>query len=70
MGERMNRPGKSILALFALACGASAACAAEPNPATDYDRIVDAVVARYHLPGIAVGVIDDGKVVYTRVHGK
>lgn len=66
----MKRPGKSILALFALACGACAACAAETNPASDYDRIVDAVVARYHLPGIAVGVIDDGKVVYTRVVGK
>jgi len=68
----MNRPGKSILAMFALACCAGAACAAEPNPApmSEYDRIVDAVVARYHLPGIAVGVIDNGKVVYTRVHGK
>ncbi|MBS0486372.1 MAG: serine hydrolase, partial [Proteobacteria bacterium] len=32
--------------------------------------MVDAVVERYHLPGIAVGVIDNGKVVYARAHGK
>ena len=38
------------------------------NPA--YDRIVDDVVARYHLPGIAVGVIEDGKVTYTRTVGE
>ncbi len=66
----MNCPGNSILALFALACCAGAACAGEQNPASDYDRIVDAVVERYHLPGIAVGVIDNGKVVYARAHGK
>ncbi len=34
------------------------------------DADVDAVVARYHLPGIAVGVIQDGKVVYTRTMGE
>ena len=27
-------------------------------------------MAQYHLPGIAVGVIDNGKVVYTRTLGK
>src|SRR6185437_8211523 len=36
---------------------------------SDYDRLVEAVVAQYHLPGIAVGVVDDGKVVYTRTVG-
>jgi len=39
------------------------------RPQSDYDRTVDAVVARYHLPGIAIGVIDNGKVVYTRTVG-
>lgn len=34
------------------------------------DRIVDATIARYHLPGIAVGVIRDGKVIYTRTAGE
>jgi CubicO group peptidase (beta-lactamase class C family) len=35
-----------------------------------YDRIVDDAVARYDLPGIAVGVVEDGQVVYTRTVGK
>lgn len=35
-----------------------------------YDRIVDDVVARYRLPGIAVGVIENGQVVYMRTAGE
>ena len=35
-----------------------------------YDRIVDGVVARYQLPGIAVGVIEDGNVVYRGTRGE
>ncbi|WP_235577647.1 serine hydrolase [Rhodanobacter sp. Root480] len=35
-----------------------------------YDPIVDAAIARYRLPGIAVGVIENGKVVYTRTAGE
>lgn len=34
------------------------------------DRAIDDAIARYHLPGIAVGVIEDGKVVYTRTAGE
>ncbi|MEO6103623.1 MAG: serine hydrolase domain-containing protein, partial [Pseudoxanthomonas sp.] len=34
------------------------------------DAIVDEVVQRYHLPGIAVGVIEDGRVVYTATRGE
>jgi CubicO group peptidase (beta-lactamase class C family) len=37
---------------------------------SDYDRIVDDVVARYGLPGIAVGVIEDGKVVFRGTRGE
>nr|WP_325164811.1 serine hydrolase domain-containing protein [Frateuria sp.] len=48
-----------------------AAFGAEARPAdTTYDPIVDAVVARYHLPGIAVGVIENGQVVYTATRGE
>jgi len=62
---------KSILAasMFAFFAAAAAAPATSTNSNSDVDGIVDAVVARYHLPGIAVGVIDDGKVVYTRAVG-
>ena len=49
---------------------ASALSAQAATKAEDYDRLVDAVVARYHLPGIAVGFIEDGKVVHTHVVGK
>jgi CubicO group peptidase (beta-lactamase class C family) len=35
-----------------------------------FDKAVDDAIARYHLPGIAVGVIADGEVVYTRTAGE
>jgi CubicO group peptidase (beta-lactamase class C family) len=35
-----------------------------------FDAMVEATVARYRLPGIAVGVIEDGNVVYTRTVGE
>ncbi len=35
-----------------------------------FDAAVDATVAHYRLPGIAVGVIEDGNVVYTRTVGE
>ncbi|MEO8161828.1 MAG: membrane dipeptidase, partial [Arenimonas sp.] len=37
---------------------------------TPFDAIVDAAVKRYSLPGIAVGVIEDGRVVYQGVRGE
>jgi CubicO group peptidase (beta-lactamase class C family) len=58
-------------ALLALTLSATAAHAAPKNESqVNYDRLVDAVVERYHLPGIAVGFIDHGKVVHTHVVGK
>ena len=38
--------------------------------AARFDTIVDEVVGRYDLPGIAVGVIEDGKVVYAGTRGE
>ena len=58
-----------VLASLAFALCATTAQAATPTQNADLDRLVDAVVAYYHLPGIAVGVIDDGKVVYTHESG-
>jgi CubicO group peptidase (beta-lactamase class C family) len=34
------------------------------------DAIVDAVYDRYRLPGLAVGVVRDGRVIYTRTRGE
>ena len=54
---------------FALAwCVAGLAHAAGPKDVV-YDKVVDDIVARYHLPGLAVGVVRDGQVVYTRTVG-
>jgi CubicO group peptidase (beta-lactamase class C family) len=63
--------GTTLMALALTLCATAARAAAPPakTAQSGYDRLVDAVVARYHLPGIAVGVIDQGKVVYRRTVG-
>jgi CubicO group peptidase (beta-lactamase class C family) len=68
----MTRPARFPLPLLVLSLVATQAWAAAPMTGSraDYDRLVGAVVAQYQLPGIAVGVIDNGKVVYTRALGK
>ena len=69
----MNRFAKFVAMASVLAACAGAVhadVAKTERPQSDYDRIVAAVVARYHLPGLAVGVIDNGKVVYTHTVGK
>jgi CubicO group peptidase (beta-lactamase class C family)/microsomal dipeptidase-like Zn-dependent dipeptidase len=35
-----------------------------------FDAIFDEVITHYHLPGLALGVIEDGKVSYTRTAGE
>jgi CubicO group peptidase (beta-lactamase class C family) len=35
-----------------------------------FDQIFDEVLTHYHLPGLALGVIEDGKVTYTRTAGE
>ncbi len=37
---------------------------------TRLDQAFDDAVQRYHLPGLAVGVIDNGEIVYTRTSGE
>jgi CubicO group peptidase (beta-lactamase class C family)/microsomal dipeptidase-like Zn-dependent dipeptidase len=34
------------------------------------DALVDAVMTEYHLPGLALGVVEDGRVTYTRTAGE
>lgn len=55
------------------------ACTQQPAPASGIqagqskdaiDAIFNDVMARYQLPGLAVGIIEDGKVTYTRTAGE
>ena len=54
---------------LAFACSLQAKEPARPTPEA-IDAAVRATIERYRLPGIAVGVIDDGKVIYARGHGE
>jgi CubicO group peptidase (beta-lactamase class C family) len=44
--------------------------AAFAHAGSPYDKTFDDVMARYHLPGLALGVISDGKVTYVRTEGE
>lgn len=72
MHLRLSGPGfieRAFVAMvFALAMvPAQSASIADRNR---IDAEVDAAVARYHLPGIALGIIENGEVAYTRVLGE
>ncbi len=66
--KRLRQLGLCVL--FTLAPLAHAASSQPTTSSQAYDSLVDAVVTRYQLPGIAVGVIEDGKVVYMRGIGE
>ena len=57
---------RNVLTTALLACAPLAGA----TPAADIDRLVDQAVARYDLPGIAVGVIEDGQVVHLATRGR
>ena len=67
----MKQPARFFLLSSLLLLHGAVAQAATPGTGSpsEYDRLVDAVVAQYRLPGIAVGVIENGKIVYTRAVG-
>ncbi|WP_426701980.1 serine hydrolase [Rhodanobacter sp. Col0626] len=66
MGQRRGGLRWGALALLLLVSPLVTAQTNDPA----YDKIVDATIARYHLPGIAVGVIENGQVVYVRTAGE
>jgi CubicO group peptidase (beta-lactamase class C family) len=69
---------RACLAIAGCAAAAAlrAAAAAVPQapppelPRAAIDAAVDTVIARYRLPGLAVGVVRDGEVVYRRTAGE
>lgn len=63
----MNTGIRRKLLLVVAACVSAPLLAAEP---AGFDAAVEQTVARYQLPGIAVGVIQDGKVVYSKTTGQ
>jgi len=67
----MNFPGAAAtLCVVALALVSTATLAAGLNGTADIDDAIDAAIARYHLPGIAVGVIEGGEIVHVRTAGE
>ena len=48
----------------------TAAVAAPPSGKSAYDAIFDEVLKAYRLPGLALGVIEDGEVAYVRTAGE
>ena len=59
---------RTLLGLALLAC--IPAAFATSAPGDDIDRLVDQAMARYDLPGMAVGVIQDGRVVHIATRGQ
>jgi CubicO group peptidase (beta-lactamase class C family) len=72
MGHRSGLPATALAAVVAIAFALPLQAAEGPRSPTPgvIDASVRATIARYHLPGIAVGVIEDGKVVYARGYGE
>lgn len=62
--------GPALRAGAALLAAALAVPAMAATRDAELDAIVEAAYARYHLAGLAVGVIDHGEVVYTRTLGE
>ncbi len=65
----MKRLAVLLLAGAALLAGGASARESGADRAF-YDRAFDDVMARYRLPGLAVGVIEDGRIVYQRTAGE
>ena len=67
---RLSLPAIAVVLLVA-SMGPSTALAASPSlDKAAIDRAVDDTAARYRLPGLAVGIVADGEVVYTRTVGE
>src|SRR5689334_555953 len=61
-----------LLALIATAVSGSSVRAQTTTPPTDFgpvDATIQDLMALYDVPGVAVGLIKDGKVIYTRGYG-
>ena len=63
------RPLPRLVACLAFAAGAAVAAPADPLSTLDIDRLVARTMAAWQVPGIAVGVVKDGKLVFAKGYG-
>lgn len=63
------KAGFGIALLMALLAGSSAQARTESETRREYDRLFEETLEHYALPGMAVGVIENGRVVYRRSSG-
>jgi CubicO group peptidase (beta-lactamase class C family) len=61
---------RRLAEVFALILAFAAGAAGAQTPKERFDPLIDAAIARYRLPGLAVGVIENGEVVYRRTAGE
>ena len=71
----MRKPARVVCAsciagLLAAACAAVRVQGPPTDDARAFDEAFDAVMARYSLPGLALGVVRDGEVIYARTAGE
>ena len=64
-----SRRLRRLLTVLALATGSTAWAAPEPLKALEIDQLVESTMAVFHVPGIAVGVVKDGKLVFSKGYG-
>ncbi len=67
---RLHFHAIAFVVLAALPVAGTAGSADKAPDTAAIDRAFDDTVARYQLPGLAVGVVVDGEVVYTRTAGE
>jgi CubicO group peptidase (beta-lactamase class C family) len=61
----------AVLMVIAACAGRTSTRDAQTGKATQpFDSIFDDVFARYHLPGLALGVVQNGQIIYTRTAGE
>src|SRR5262249_44332417 len=57
------------LLLFTAALPSMPAQAAAARDFTDIDTIVNTLIAMYHIPGVALALVQNGQVIYTKGYG-
>jgi len=58
-----------LVACLGFAAGSALAATPDPLKSLDIDRLVERTMAAYQVPGIAVGIVKDGKLVFAKGYG-